>query len=285
MMPAWDARIRRATELSSVYPSAYEGLRFYSQVAAAQRSLCQEFAKTAGKHARTTLSPPLRSLRDQLDVAAIAPRFCVFLKTIEPAAPPPLVQAAAALLRQGAATWRSLIEDFWRREPRLESADIGPNDDTDAGGANIAERSLIWLFLQPYAEYLAEQRGPAPLHQTPSTCPLCGAKPIVGVLRPEGDGAKKSLVCMLCAHEWLFRRIYCPACGEEREPRMAFFSAPDIPHVRVDVCDTCRTYMKSVDLTKTGRAVPIVDELASLPLDLWARENGYRKLQINMLGI
>src|SRR6202140_957986 len=111
-----------------------------------------------------------------------------------------------------------------------------------------------------------------------------GGKPAVGVLRSEGDGAKKSLICMLCAHEWNFRRIYCPACGEEREPQMAFYSAPEIAYVRADVCDTCHTYLKSIDLTKTGLAVPIVDELATIPLDLWARQHGYHKLQINLLG-
>jgi formate dehydrogenase maturation protein FdhE len=43
-------------------------------------------------------------------------------------------------------------------------------------------------------------------------------------------------------------------------------------------------YLKSIDLTKTGLAVPVVDELATLPLDLWAHEHGYEKLQINLLG-
>ena len=119
---------------------------------------------------------------------------------------------------------------------------------------------------------------------TPSTCPFCGRKPIVGVLRSQGDGAKKSLICMLCAHEWVFRRVYCPACGEEREPQLAYYSASEIAHVRVDVCDTCHTYLKSVDLTKTGLAVAVVDELATTPLDLWAREHGYDKLQMNLLG-
>lgn len=66
---------------------------------------------------------------------------------------------------------------------------------------------------------------------------------------------------------------------------MAFYSAPEIPHVRIDVCETCHTYLKGVDLTKTGLAIPIVDELAALPLDLWAREKGYRKLQSNIVGI
>ena len=75
--------------------------------------------------------------------------------------------------------------------------------------------------------------------------PLVWGKPILGVLRSEGDGAK-SLCLHVCAHEWNFRRIYCPACGEEREPQMAFYSAPEIAHVRVDVCDSCHHYLKTV---------------------------------------
>jgi len=149
----------------------------------------------------------------------------------------------------------------------------------------LTERYLAWLFLQPHAEYLAGRRSGVFSDGNLIRCPSCGSNPIVGVLRPEGDAARKSLICMLCSHEWAFRRIYCPSCGEERESHMAFYSAPEIPHVRVDVCDTCHTYLKSVDLTKTGLAVPVVDELAALPLDLWARENGYQKLQINAVGM
>jgi formate dehydrogenase maturation protein FdhE len=43
--------------------------------------------------------------------------------------------------------------------------------------------------------------------------------------------------------------------------------------VRADVCDTYHTYLKCIDLTKTGLAIPVVDELAAIPLDLWAREH------------
>jgi len=206
---------------------------------------------------------------------------------IQQIAPGPLARAAARLAQKGSAGWQHAIEDFWHRGPELESA----MDDTevvrtgDSLDETASERLLAWIFLQPYAEYLAANREATIVDGTPSTCPLCGGKPIVGILRTEGDGAKKSLICMLCAHEWVFRRIYCPACGEEREPQMAFYSAPEISHVRVDVCDTCHTYLKNIDLTKTGLAVPIVDELATIPLDLWAAEHGYKKLQINMLGI
>jgi formate dehydrogenase maturation protein FdhE len=36
-------------------------------------------------------------------------------------------------------------------------------------------------------------------------------------------------------------------------------------------------------MTKSGRAEPTVDEIASIPLDLWAQKQGYEKLQSNLM--
>jgi formate dehydrogenase maturation protein FdhE len=284
MIPSqWDRRIRRADELTSAYPFAAEGLRFYSRVATFQKNLYADIKKTMGNLPRISAESPLRG---DLDLFALLPKFSGFLSIIQQIAPVPLAQAAVDLSKKGTSGWRRAILAFWQAE--MESpAEVAEAQDGQASELSEAappERLLAWIFLQPYAEYLADRRAPLNLDGTPSLCPLCGGKPVVGVFRGEGDGAKKSLICMLCAHEWNFRRIYCPACGEEREPQMAFYSAPEIAHVRVDVCDTCHTYLKTIDLTKTGLAVPIVDELATIPLDLWAREHGYHKLQINLLG-
>jgi formate dehydrogenase accessory protein FdhE len=276
----WDRRIRRANELTSTYRFAAEGLRFYSRVATFQKNLYAELQKALGDSPKISSARPLR---DELDLFLLRPPFQRFLALIEQIAPAPLVQAAAGLARKGTAGWQHAIEDFWQGDLETATAVGGMLQEGDAHG-RAGERLLAWIFLQPYAEYLANQREVMTVDGAPSTCPLCGGKPVVGVLRSEGDGAKKSLICMLCAHEWGFRRVYCAGCGEEREPQMAFYSAPEIAHVRVDVCDTCHTYLKSIDLTKTGLAVPVVDELATLPLDLWAREHGYEKLQINLLG-
>jgi FdhE protein len=38
-------------------------------------------------------------------------------------------------------------------------------------------------------------------------------------------------------------------------------------------------------LTKNGLAVPVIDEVATLSLDLWAQQQGYRKLQPNLFGL
>jgi len=280
----WDRRIRRATELTSCYPFAAEGLRFYARIATFQRSLYADIQKALADSAKVSGDRPLR---DELDLFLLLPKFSGFLSLVQQIAPAPLAQTAAGLAHKGPAAWQQAIESFWQGdlETPLGADALEQQETRDSREATLAECSLAWIFLQPYAEYLADQREPLAVDGAPSTCPLCGGKPIVGVLRPEGDGAKKSLVCMLCAHEWAFRRIYCPACGEEREPQMAYYAAPEIAHVRVDVCDTCHTYLKSIDLTKTGLAVPVVDELATIPLDLWAREHGYEKLQINLLGM
>jgi FdhE protein len=45
------------------------------------------------------------------------------------------------------------------------------------------------------------------------------------------------------------------------------------------------TYIKSVDLTRDGRAVPVVDELATVALNVWAEKQGYTKLESNLLGL
>ncbi len=270
MKSVWDARIRRATELISSCPFAAEGLRFYAQIAMLQQNLYSEV-----DHAPAQFFSSHGPLLDQLNTGTLAPKFSNFLTNVRQFAPTPLAQAVGRLEQKGSGVWSNLIEDFWH----------SPESSRGAHGERLTERYLAWLFLQPHAEYLAGRRSGVFSDGNLIRCPSCGSNPIVGVLRPEGDAARKSLICMLCSHEWAFRRIYCPSCGEERESHMAFYSAPEIPHVRVDVCDTCHTYLKSVDLTKTGLAVPVVDELAALPLDLWALENGYRKLQMNAVGM
>jgi FdhE protein len=116
-------------------------------------------------------------------------------------------------------------------------------------------------------------------------CPFCGEKPVAAVLRPEGDGGKRFLLCSLCFTEWEFRRLLCPHCGEEDKDKLPVYTAEEFPHVRVEACDSCHVYLKAIDLTKNGLAVPEVDELASVSLDLWAGEHGYTKLQTNLFGL
>jgi FdhE protein len=266
----WDARISRAGQLASVHPSAAEGLRFYERIAQIQKSLYADFESECGA---TPESRAPGTLRAELDLFVLLPRFSPFLSLIEQHAPGPLAQAAARLHASGGTRWQEALLDFWLAEKDA------------SGGLDSPEALIAWIFLQPYAEYLADYTLHPPIHGTPLICPFCSSMPQVGVLRPEGDGGKRSLICSLCSQEWNFRRLICASCGEEDVNKLGVFSTAQLPYIRVEACDTCHRYIKTVDMTKDGHAVPVVDELATIPLNLWAAEHGYTKLHANLLGI
>jgi formate dehydrogenase maturation protein FdhE len=143
-----------------------------------------------------------------------------------------------------------------------------------------AEQFFWRVVKQPLARaFQNSEQGTGP------TCPSCGSKPVVGVLRGEGDGAKRGLLCSLCSLEWPYRRVICAHCGEEDKEKLPVYTASQIEHVRIEACDTCHCYLKSVDLTKDGFAIPEVDEIATVSLNLWADEHGYAKIETNLLGM
>jgi FdhE protein len=152
-----------------------------------------------------------------------------------------------------------------------------------AGSADPMHAFYARVIAQAEAE--ARARAALPATGVQPLCPLCGEKPVAAVLRPEGDGGKRFLLCSLCFSEWEFRRLLCPNCGEEDPSKLAVYTAEEFPHVRVEACESCKAYLKAIDLTKNGLAVPEVDELASVVLDLWAGEHGYTKLQTNLFGL
>jgi FdhE protein len=253
-MADFDRRITRASELAEQHPAASELLKFYQQLAHFQKNVYEELASLP-EHGLPVLLPFFP------EVIALAQR----------GGSPALAQAAGTLEEDSEEDRLALLEGIWQHQ--VESRHIAGED------AFFAQ-----ALLQPYAEYLAAKAGPTG-DGSGSLCPFCGSKPLLAVLKPEGDGAKRFLLCPLCSTEWVFRRVLCPNCGEENKDKLPVFSAQEFEYVRVEACDSCRTYIKSVDLSKNGRAVPVVDELATLSLNFWALQNNYQKLRPNLFGV
>ena len=242
---SWQARIRRAEELASQYPAAAELLRFYGQVANFQKGVYERLQKQNG-------DPQIRSLESD---------FPALLQLVKRIGPAPLAARAGEL----EAEHRSFTA--W-----LEME---------------APPDLLFFtraLLQPLAESRSNRMAATAMGSS-ARCPACGEWPQTAALRGEGDGAKRWLVCSLCCGEWEFRRIVCPRCGEEDKEQLPVYTSPTFEHARVEACERCRCYVKAIDLTKNGLAVPCVDDLASVALDLWAEERGYEKLQRNLLGL
>ena len=268
----YDARIRRAEYLASQHSFAAEVLRFYSRIAEFQKNLCAEFRKDFGAQLSGRMPGSLR-----IDLPSVAPErlvshFNSLLRMIERAGPSALAAAARDISGLDAVSKLSLLESYW---------DVGGiNDQLIGAFAQFIPRA----FDQPLAELIAAFTPVGPVLSTPHNCPLCGGQPFLGVLRPEGDGGKRRMMCSFCLQEWDFRRIYCPACGEEDEKKLPVYVAEQFPHIRVEACETCKVCVRTIDLTKDGNAVPVVDDLAAIPLSLWAHERGYTRLQPNLLG-
>jgi FdhE protein len=262
----WQGRAERAQQLASQYPASAEILRFFAVIAGFQQELWRSLGSVG-----TSSGKPAASgnwFAEPLPVWLLE-RFELILPVVAGHGPPLLAQAARELQQTNEESHSALLTTFWgRTESALEP---GAND------------FLARAFLQPYAVLVRSRQESATAGPMSCLCPVCSRKPVVGVLRPMGDGGLRSLICSFCLNEWEFRRILCPACGEEDHGKLPIYTAEEFPHMRVECCDACRCYIKTVDLTKTGLAEPVVDEIAAIPLDLWAQQQGYAKLQQNLM--
>lgn len=261
----WDQRIARARALALDHASAREALTFFAVLLEYQRSL---FLRAAAGRAAADFV-------DAVDMNAAAAAVPEFLAWLERTAPPALALAAGGLRDQGAGWGRLMRESLQRQEPE------------DVPECDAAKAFVVEAVLQPFAEAAARQqdlgRPSHPSAPRAPRCPTCSDRPCLGILREEGQGAKRTLLCARCGAEWEYLRVVCPGCGEEAFDRLPVYTADAFSHVRVEACDACRRYLKTIDLTQNGLAVPLVDDVASLPLDLWAGEKGYRRLRANLL--
>ena len=165
-------------------------------------------------------------------------------------------------------------------------AEIGAAADQCSGSAGDRPEPPRPPDLATPAGPAAGRRGLAADDDARAACPYCGAAPVAAVLRDEPEvKGRRTLLCSLCLVEWAFPRTRCPACGEERADRRPHHVSESWPHIRLEECGSCRTYIKAIDLREAGLAVPVIDEAASVELDLWAAGQGLSKLRTNLLGL
>lgn len=259
----------RADLLAQAHPGSRQILEFYGHIAQFQKEFSEQLANPQRKRA---VVPVGGNLRAELDVATLLAAFRMLLSVVEAHGPGPLRGRAKELKMREESARAKVLTEFWK-SGLLESESVEP-----------VTEFLARAFLQPYAEFLAGALSPPVLPMTVCRCPRCNSRPLLGVLRPEGDGGKRFLQCAFCSQEWEFRRLLCAHCGEEQEQKLPVYVAEQFPHVRVECCESCKHFLRTIDLTKDGNAVPIVDDLAAIPLSLWAHENGYARIESNLLG-
>jgi len=268
----YNSRISRAETLALRHAFAKQVLDFYTKIAKFQKELYEQLPKLWGKSPRV---PADGNLRGQLNLPILLAPFGKFLSVVESQGPGPLAAEAHRLAQGSEAAWAELLGAFWS-SGLIEAPE-------DSAGDPLAE-FVARAFLMPYAEFVVSGMLPPVLPMTVCRCPRCNSLPLLGVLRQEGDGGKRYLQCSFCSQEWEFRRILCAQCGEGSEVKLPVYIAEQFPHIRVECCETCKHFLRTIDLTKDGHAVALVDDLAAIPLTLWADANGYKRIQSNLLG-
>jgi len=248
----WDKQINRANELAAD-SAANELLTFYTSVVSAQRDIYHLLRKHGA-----------------VDVELLSEAMPLLLKAIEETASTQLSGEMQTLKTSAPSDiYKMLLEYANHRLPTYFFAKA--------------------LF-QPYGRWCWENDMKLIGAKQPASernCPACGGLPQVSIRLESdlADGGSRNLVCATCLYEWSYRRVACANCGEEAPAKLAYFKAEQFAHIKIEICETCRQYVKNVDLTELGNASPLVDDVGSAALDLWAIDRGYTKLEINLVGL
>ena len=106
-------------------------------------------------------------------------------------------------------------------------------------------------------------------------CPICGGPPLLAEL--QGSSGERQLRCAACGTGWRTLVNRCAHCGTTEGKALHYLAVEGREEkYRVDLCDRCHGYLKSVtSFAPTPSELLTIEDAAMLHLDAAARERGY----------
>jgi len=173
-----------------------------------------------------------------------------------------------------------LLEELFRRaafgpgRDQLES--LGRRLEIGADALLFAGRTLAAPFVTAAAQRVRPAGGRSPEAPPDSgSCSLCGSPP--GLATLEQEEGKRFLYCSLCGDRYGFRRLACPHCGTRESEALSYLRLDAADPRWIETCSKCNHYIKTIDTRKLPDRyplIPIVEETATLHLDLLAEREG-----------
>ena len=107
------------------------------------------------------------------------------------------------------------------------------------------------------------------------SCPVCGGAPLLAEL--QGSEGQRVLRCAACGAGWKYPRTRCAHCGNQDQRTLHYLATEEqAEKYRVDLCDRCHGYLKSVtSFEPTPAELLTIEDAAMLHLEATARERGY----------
>jgi FdhE protein len=106
-------------------------------------------------------------------------------------------------------------------------------------------------------------------------CPLCGSLPALSLLK--GEGGMRYSLCSYCGCQWRVDRLSCSVCGSKEQGALHYFCGEGEEAHRIDLCDACHHYIKTIDYRSLEGSDPSLEDLATLHLDVVAVQKGYKR--------
>ncbi len=106
-------------------------------------------------------------------------------------------------------------------------------------------------------------------------CPICGSLPSLSLLKEEVG--KRYLLCSYCGYEWRIDRLFCPFCNNKDQESLHYLFAEGEEAYRIDLCDKCHQYIKTIDYRNLAESDAVLEDLATPHLDILATQKGYKR--------
>jgi FdhE protein len=193
------------------------------------------------------------------------------------------------------------LEGYQAARPIVEAVERGssPNDldllaeaglagvweEVEPAARRLAVDGYALVTLVDYAARAALRRGAVLLRSVLAraawsrrSCPACGAPPVISVRT--GKEGERFLHCGRCGTGWPYPRLRCAGCGEGNHRRLDnLHVAGEADFRRVEVCETCKGYLKSIAALDAPGADEVLRlDLETAGLDFVAVEHGYRRI-------
>lgn len=117
---------------------------------------------------------------------------------------------------------------------------------------------------------------------TQCKCPVCSSQPKLSLLK--GEGGMRYSLCSFCGFEWRIKRLSCAFCDNAEQGFMEYFHGEGEEAHRIDLCNKCNHFIKTIDCRVLDAPDPHLEDLATLHLNVLAVEKGYKSPASDFLG-
>ncbi len=268
----------RTQQLKEKWPGYTEILQFYEQVRSAQLAAKASLKVEPVKPARQWtehMSEGFSMISKEdffVDIASSTSLFHSLLRIGETATP--------LMAKEADKISRLLAENKLDLEKLLMHRTTDQTGDSLVADMNLDPKFFSFLMrnsIRPSVEAGAEHLGNEPATELwrQSRCPLCASPPGLSLLK--GEVGKRYCLCSYCSYQWRIDRLSCANCGSSEQDTLSYFCGEDEEAHRIDLCDACDQYIKTIDYRSLEESDPFLEDIATFHLDVLAVRKGYTR--------